>query len=109
MEFTVTHVIQLVVLIVSLVSGAIAVFKYIDTKQKDVYSEIGKLNTRINDVKDEYVKRPELDRELRHINSSIAELKTETRQALSEINSGLRGLQESVTHLATALVTKKSG
>lgn len=71
----------------------IAAFRYLTIKIDDVKAEAGKgddaLHERVNRVRDEYVKRVDLDGHMSRMETNVKELREETREGTREINRRL--------------------
>ena len=70
--------------------------KKIDSKHAEYHTEMLSLNRRVDDVKDKYVKRVDLDRDLNRIYEMVA-----------EVNKSIRGQNERLDKLLTAFVDSK--
>ena len=70
--------------------------KNIDSKHLEYHTEMQILSRRVEDVKDKYVKRVDLDRDLNRIYEMVA-----------EVNKSIRGQNERLDKLLTAVVESK--
>lgn len=59
----------------------------IEERYRDTENALNHLNERINKVKDEYVKRVDLDRDLSVINTSLSSIKIDIHRQTAEMNS----------------------
>lgn len=84
---------------IGLVAQAAGVIRWmnakIDSKHLEYHGEITALHQRVNEVKDTYVKRVDLDRDLNRIYEMVA-----------EVNKNIRGQNERLDKLLTAFVDK---
>lgn len=60
-----------------------------DNHRDAAVAEISKIHDRINTVKDDYVKRVDIDRDLSHIQSTVSEMNNNMNAAMSGMNSRL--------------------
>lgn len=60
-----------------------------DSHRELTNTEINKLHDRINTVKDDYVKRVDIDRDLSHIQSTVTEMNNNMNAAMSGMNNRL--------------------
>ena len=61
----------------------------IERKHGEAMSEVATLHTRVNEVRDLYVKRSDLDRDLDQLYSAIRDIKNEQHLARTETNQRL--------------------
>jgi cell shape-determining protein MreC len=79
-------------------AGAVVswITKKIDAKHAEYHAEMLTINRRVDDVKDKYVKRVDLDRDLNRIYEMVA-----------EVNKSIRGQNERLDKLLTAVVENR--
>lgn len=85
---------------IGLFAQALGVIKWmnakIDSKHTEYHGEISALHQRVNEVKDTYVKRVDLDRDLNRIYEMVA-----------EVNKSIRGQNERLDKLLTAFADRQ--
>lgn len=60
-----------------------------DSHRERNSQEVTELHKRINEVKDQYVKRVDIDRDLSHIQSTVTDMKNDVNAQMSGMNSRL--------------------
>lgn len=99
-----------VTVILAIAGIAIAAFRATASKIDDVAGEIktgdAALHERINRVRDEYVKRVDLDGHMERMEETVKELRAETREGTREIN---RRLDQVLTTLQPPRSRRTSG
>lgn len=71
-----------------------------DSHREITNTEINKIHDRINAVKDDYVKRVDIDRDLSHIQSTVTEIN-------NNVNSQMSGMNNRLDILLSTLVPTK--
>lgn len=60
-----------------------------DSHRESSNLEITKLHDRVNEVKDQYVKRVDIDRDLSHIQNTVTDIKNDVNVQMSGMNNRL--------------------
>lgn len=61
----------------------------VDNKHKEAMEHVEKLHERVNEVRDLYVKRSDLDRDLKAVNSSLESIKQDLSRQSTEVTKRL--------------------
>jgi DNA anti-recombination protein RmuC len=85
----------------------------LDTRHDHTYRETQAIHSRIDDVKDHYIRREEHEKEIRrlheHMNQFRSEVRSDMNGGFDSINHRLADLQNAFTKLLTELVSEVKG